>query len=381
MTVADEVLAALRATAVERDRRGGHAAHEKALLRDAGLLAQAVPIAFGGQGAAWPAVYDTVRRVARVDSALAHLLAFHHLQVATVLIYGTPAQQSRWLRATVGEGLWWGNAMNPLDPRLVSAEDDAGQILTGTKGFCSGAQGSDLMTFSAVHAASGKLLLGVLATQAPGVTVNDDWQAIGQRQTDSVSVDFAQVRVPQADVLRRPTDAATVRHSLRTCLGQLILVNLYLGIAEGALEAARELTLTGTRPWLYAGVATAAEDPYRLQRFGEMHLQSVAAAVLADRAAALLQQAWDAGDAVTPTQRRVVGLAITEAKVLAHRASLFVSQELFDAAGTRAAQTELGLDRYWRNARTHTLHDPLDYKLRTLGRWALSGEFTADLYT
>ncbi|WP_198664433.1 hypothetical protein [Jiangella endophytica] len=33
----------------------------------------------------------------------------------------------------------------------------------------------------------------------------------------------------------------------------------------------------------------------------------------------------------------------------------------------------LGLDRRWRNARTHTLHDPATWKLKHLGRWIVDG--------
>ena len=36
-----------------------------------------------------------------------------------------------------------------------------------------------------------------------------------------------------------------------------------------------------------------------------------------------------------------------------------------------AVHAGLRLDRYWRNLRTHTLHDPIDYKIRELGTWAL----------
>ena len=40
---------------------------------------------------------------------------------------------------------------------------------------------------------------------------------------------------------------------------------------------------------------------------------------------------------------------------------------------TCSTKAALALDRFWRNARTHTLHDPLDYKLRAIGRYALEG--------
>ena len=382
------VLESLRATAVARDQAGGHAAEAKEALRAAGLLRQAIPTDFGGEGQDWTAVFDTVRRVAEVDSALAHVLAFHHLQVATVLVYGTPAQQARWLVPTAREGLWWGNAMNPLDQRLVAeaAGDGNGEsggggyLLTGSKGFCSGTRGSTYMTLSAALPGSPTPLLAVVATQQDGLRVAEDWNPIGQRQTDSGSVHFARVPVAAADVLRRPGEPPQLRHSVRTCLGQLVLVHLYLGLAAGALAEARRHTLQHARPWLYAGVEKAADDPYRLQRLGEMHLQVQTAAVMSERAVQRMDALWRRGAAVTAEQRRDTAVAIAEAKVLAHRASLAVSQDLFEVAGARATDAALGLDRFWRNARTHTLHDPVDYKLRRLGSWALHQEFPADFY-
>jgi len=48
-----------------------------------------------------------------------------------------------------------------------------------------------------------------------------------------------------------------------------------------------------------------------------------------------------------------------------------VSNQLFELTGARATSNKLGLDRFWRNVRVHTLHDPIDYKYRDLGRYAL----------
>ena len=59
--------------------------------------------------------------------------------------------------------------------------------------------------------------------------------------------------------------------------------------------------------------------------------------------------------------------------MFAHRAALSVGEGVFDVCGARSARAAQGLDRFWRNARTHTLHDPIDYKLRDIGRYALEG--------
>ena len=369
----DTLLERLRATAVERDRAGGHPAGEKALLRDHGLLVLSVPQELGGTGADWPDILATVRRIATVDSSLAHLLAFQHLQLSGVLAYGSAEQQDRWLGDTVRDHLWWGNTANPADPRLRATESNGGLLLNGIKGFCSGTRGSQRLLTTAIHEPTGQMLIAVLPTETPGITIHDDWDPIGQRQTDSTSVSFDNVPLAWSDVLHRPGAPSSPFRSLRGLLAQLILVNLYTGLAQGALAEARQYTLNEARPWAASGVARAADDPYTVHRYAEMHLTTTAAAALADSAAQQLQQAWEQGEDLQHEERGQVALASAEAKVLAHRAALSVGEGVFDVCGARSARAAQGLDRFWRNARTHTLHDPIDYKLRDIGRYALEG--------
>lgn len=382
------LLDALRANAAQRDLAGGHAAAEKRLIADAGLLTIAVPREFGGQrsqrrddGALkWHDVYAIIRTIARVDSALAHLLGFQCLQIASVDLWGNAAQRANWLQGTVEHRWWWGNAVNPLDTRLVAQADrEEGWRLHGKKGFCSGTYGSQMMTVSAHDPASGNPLFAVVPTTRAGITVHDDWDPIGQRQTDSGTVSFDNVQVHAREVLERPN---TPRASLRTLVSQLVLTNLFVGLAEGALEEARDYVLANGRAWVNSGVKRAIDDPYLQQRFGEMRVQSLAAAVLADRAAAQFDAAWDAGESLAAGTRAEVSLAISEAKIVAHRAALETGEQLFDACGARATNAGLALDRFWRNARVHTLHDPLDYRLRDVGRHALTQELPEPtLYT
>ncbi|WP_322031047.1 acyl-CoA dehydrogenase family protein [Paraburkholderia sp. J76] len=370
------LLEALRANAAQRDLAGGHAGPEKQRIADAGLLTLAVPREFGGQfgkdGVRWSDIYATIRALARVDSALAHLLGFQCLQVASVELWGNAVQREKWLQGTVEHRWWWGNAVNPIDTRLVAQPDKAGGWrLHGKKGFCSGTYGSQMMTVSAHDPATGSPVFAVVPTTRAGIAVHDDWDPIGQRQTDSGTVSFENVEVRAGEVLERPD---TPRATLRTLVSQGVLTNLFVGLAEGALEEARAYVLANGRPWVNAGVQHVADDPFLQQRFGEMRVQSLAAAVLADRAGTLLDAAWDEGDALNAATRAELSLAISEAKIVAHRAALHGGEQLFEACGARATGAALALDRFWRNARVHTLHDPLDYRLRDVGRFTLLRE-------
>ncbi|WP_349742422.1 acyl-CoA dehydrogenase family protein [Roseateles cavernae] len=363
----------LAATAVERDRQGGHAAHERELIRASGLLALTIPAELGGLGGGVAELCSAVRRLARVDSALAHVLGFHHLQLFGVQLYGGPAAAQhgqRHLADTAEQRLFWGNALNPADTRLRARRVDGGYRLQGLKSFCSGALGSDRLTLSATTA-DGGFLIGIVPTRREGVQVESDWDAFGQRQTDSGTVRFDEVWLADAELLQLPGTTPTPRATLRSQIAQLIMVNLYLGIAEGAFDEARRYTLTHSKPWFASGVTRAADDPLIQQRYGDLWLYLRPAQALADEAALKLAAALVRGEALTADERGAVAIASAEAKVLAHRAAIEVSTQLFELTGARSTSARFGLDRFWRNARVHTLHDPVDYKLRDLGRHVL----------
>jgi alkylation response protein AidB-like acyl-CoA dehydrogenase len=362
------------ATAVERDRRGGTPKRERDLLRQSGLLALSVPTELGGWGATWSEVMAVVRTFARVDGSVAHVFGFQHLMLATARLFGQREQWQPLLEGTVKHQWFWGNALNPLDARTTLSRADGVLSITGQKSFCSGSPDSDMLIVSALRPPETRLAIFALPTNRPGISVKNDWDNMGQRQTDSGSVEFDAVRVHASELLDQPGPLGSVFASLRPCIAQLILANVYLGLAEGALEQAREYTKGSRRPWLGSGVASAAEDPYVLHRYGDMWVGLESARVLTDRAGEQLSGAWARGDDLTPEERGQTALAIATAKVSTTRVGLDVSSQVFDVMGARATTYGAGLDRFWRNLRTHTLHDPVDYKLRELGRYALSAE-------
>jgi alkylation response protein AidB-like acyl-CoA dehydrogenase len=320
-------------------------------------------------------VYQTIRILAKADSALAHVYAFHHLQLAGVRLYGSAQQQQRLLSQTVEQRLFWGNALNPLDKRATVARIDGAYLIDGVKSFSSGSVGSDWLTVSAWDEELQSAVIGVLPTKQEGIRVEADWDAFGQRQTDSGNVHFTRVLLPDELVLQAPLQAATARSTLRTLVSQLIMTNLYLGIGFGAYDAARRYTADESRPWQASGASAAVEDPYIQHRYGELWLLLRPAQALADDAAAELDRAFNSAGPLGVDARGRVAIAVAEAKCLAHRAAIEVSSQMFELMGARATSSRFGLDRYWRNARVHTLHDPVDYKLRDIGRHMLDGSY------
>lgn len=371
LDIADALASRLASTAVERDRVGGHAALERQWIKDSGLLLLTIPKEFGGWGADWATLFQVVRRLAQVDSALAHVFAFHHLQLASITLYGSEAQRMRFMRMTVEQGLFWGNALNPLDRRVTAVEQDGAYLLNGLKSFSSGSVGSDWLTFTAWHAPTESALIALLPSNTEGIEIRADWDAFGQKQTDSGTVAFQNVLLPNEYLLQAPGKKPSVRASVRTQIAQLILANLYLGIGQGAFAVAKQYTREFSRPWFDSGVRDAADDPYIQHRYGELWLLLRPAQLVVDQAALCLDRTLALGESIQAQQRGELAIAVAEAKCLAHRAGLEICNQMFELAGARATSGKLGLDRFWRNIRVHTLHDPIDYKLRDVGRYAL----------
>lgn len=360
----------LAATVVERDRQGGSAQAQRELIRDSGLLTLAIPQRYDGQERPWPEIYRIVRYLAAADSSLAHLFAFNHLQVATILLHGSPQQQRHWLTRSVQQRWFWGNATNGRDTGLKLQAREEHYELNGSKSFCSGALGADALVVSAPrgNSASERVFL-LLPSQREGLAINDDWDAFGQRQTDSGTVQFENVFVDRDDLL--VSGGQSPCSSLRVGISQLILTQLYLGNAQAALNAALRYTNEQARPWAGSGLASASEDPFIQKRFGDLWLSYRGALLLAENAAERLQQAWEK-PALGAAERGEVALLIAEARVATARAALDITAQIFDAMGARATASRYGFDRFWRNVRVHTLHDPLDYKVRDIGNWLVN---------
>lgn len=361
----DSLIGALGATAKQRDAQGGTPLHERRLVRESGLLALTVEAELGGHGESFGTLLSVVQRMAAVDPALAHVFAFHHLMLASLRLFGSEAQWRASLAATARERLFWGNALNPKDPGARLRRVGGHYQIDGVKSFCSGARDSDRLLVSAFDEEE-KLVVAAIPTRRQGIDTPADWDAFGQRQTDSGSVIFSEVRVDEAEILRTPGPLGNPRAALRPCLAQAILTHLYLGIAEGAWSEAQ--TRHRQRP------NQRTEDPYVQLRAGELGLALEGARLFAERARRELDRALARED-VDAEARGVVALHVARAKVSATHAGLAVTQGLFDLLGPRATGRSDALDRYWRNLRVHTLHDPVDHKLKELGAYELAGRF------
>jgi alkylation response protein AidB-like acyl-CoA dehydrogenase len=373
ITLAQELAQEFAATAVERDKQGGTPQAERDRLRASGLLNLIIPQEYGGLGQTWQTALQVTREFAKVDSSIAHIFSYHHLGVVSPHIFGTPEQKARYYTQTVQNNWFWCNALNPLDRRVRITPVGDRFRLNGTKSFCSGSVDSNFIPVTAIQADTPGLLIVIVPTQREGVIVHGDWDNMGQRQTDSGSVTFDNVWVNPDELLIPDADGGSFK-TFRACLTQITFTNIYLGIAQGAFNAARDYTRTYSKPWLTSGVEQVTQDPYILHHYGQMQIQLQAATALADRAGDLLQQAWEKEYSLTAEERGSCAIAIAQAKAFVTQVGLDITSQIFEVMGARSTAATYGFDRFWRNLRTFTLHDPVDYKIRVVGNWVLNDE-------
>ena len=375
VTIARELAGKLAATARDRDRLGGTPRAERALIRDSGLLRLVVPREWGGLGATWPTAMQITQILAAADSSIAQVYGMHHVLLATGKLFGTPQQARRLLEGTAANNWFWGNALNPLDRRLALVTTRTGRVLRGEKSFSTGSIDSDMLIVSALEDGTGKLIVAAIPTARAGIRLHDDWDNMGQRQTDSGSSSFTDVAVEDDEILGPPGPMGSTFATLRVCIPQLTFTHVFLGIAEGALAAARDYVRTRTRPWPGSKVDSNTQDPYVLEHFGDMVCKLAGAQAVADRAAIELDATLRLGDDCTADDRGRVAVRIATAKVLATRAVLDITSQLYEVTGASGTGGAWGFDRFWRNARVLTLHDRVDYKVHDVGQWFLNDQW------
>ncbi|OLR92511.1 acyl-CoA dehydrogenase family protein [Actinokineospora bangkokensis] len=359
----------LRADAAERDRAARPPVREVGLLRDAGLL--------GVRPDDHATTHAVVRVVAAADASIGHLLAYHYLHLWRVGLFDHGGAARRIWRDTAARGWFWGGASNPGD--VLTVRPEGGRLLlSGTRAFATGCAVGDRLVVNATRTDTGAKLTLDVDARAPGVHHPHDWDNTGQRLTASGSVRFTDVVVDEDQVVgilpTDPDDPRTPRLMLSSIGYQSGLAQVLVGLTEGALAAAAEYTRTTTKPFALSGVDRAVDDPYVLAGYGGAVAQTRGAQLAVEAGIAALQAASDAGPALTPRQRGETGVVVSVGKVLACDTANRVTAEVLEFTGARATATEHGFDRFWRNARTLTLHDPVAYKAKEIGAHYLTGQ-------
>ncbi|MHC9293449.1 SfnB family sulfur acquisition oxidoreductase [Mycobacterium sp. LTG2003] len=355
--------------------------HEQVrVLKESGLLALTVPAEYGGPDVGAVVLAEVIRLFAHGDPSLGQIPHSHFTFLEALRLQGTESQKA-FFYGLVLDGALFANAQSERGPHPTDVDtttlvaSDGGYVLTGRKFYSTGALFADWLIVraslsdgsGAIPTASTPKAIAFVPRDAPGLTVVDDWDGMGQRTTASGTVTLDGVRIPAEHVVDfTPIFARPTVYGARA---QLLHAAIDVGIATAALDEGVRQAVKA-RPHFEAKVSDAADDPTLIQVAGEL-------AVTVRGAQALLAEAARQVDAaradLTEDTAAAASIAVAIAKVSAVRASLDASTRLFEFGGTRSASAGGNLARYWRDARTHTLHDPTRWKLHHIGRYTLSG--------
>ena len=372
IAVANSLAQKFKQGAVERDRLRKWPVEELNEFSQSGLWSINVPKKFGGPELSYVTLSRVIEIISAADPSLGQIPQ-NHLGVVAAIRTVSDAAQQKLLFAEVLRGTRFGNAFSEFgSKRAVDFEtrfEDAGDhvIVNGRKFYSSGALLAHLVPIVALDG-EGRAWYAIADRAAPGLSVIDDWSSFGQRTTLSGTVTLKDVKVPKTHLV--PGYKGYDKPTADGAIFQIIQVAVDAGIARAAIEDTIDFVKTKTRAWVDSGVEHAWQDPYTIQAIGDLRLRLSATNALLDRAGLAVDRA-----VAQPTAESVAEaqIAVAEAKILSTEIALAATNKLFELGGTRSTLAEHALDRHWRNARTHTLHDPVRWKYAILGNYYLNG--------
>ena len=245
-------------------------------------------------------------------------------------------------------------------------------FLNGEKFYSTGTSFADWIAIRALHP-DGYTVLAIVDRHAVGVEVINDWNGFGQRTTASGTVKLRNVVVDPALFFNERIIADTP--NVRGAYSQLLQVAIDVGIAEAAFDDTLS-SIRKARPIIDAGVEKASEEHYTLQEVGKLNILLDTAILLLDDAAEYLDELDQIAE-ISAEQAARASILVAEAKIYANDAALHISEKLLELGGSRASLSQHNLDQHWRNARVHTLHDPVRWKFHAIGDYYLNGTHPA----
>jgi SfnB family sulfur acquisition oxidoreductase len=359
--------------ASDRDRLGKPPHAELQRVAQSGLLGITVSKQWGGAEVSHETIAEVFRVLAVADPSIAQIPQNHFVFVEVLKLDGSDVQK-RFFFDAILDGARLGNALSERHSKTVYAVEtrltrrpDGQFLLNGTKYYCTGALTATFVPVFALDE-DDKLVVAYVDRRADGVEIDEDWHAMGQRATVSGTTRLKDVILPAERIVphwRRYEVPQTFG-----AFGQIIHAAIDVGIARNALEDAALFVRSNSRPWFESGLDKAADEPHIIQQFGRLAVKLSAAEELLGKAGRTLDAA---GRNINADAAAEASLAVAAAKAFGGDVAIEIANELFGLAGTRSADDRHNLHRHWRNARTHTLHDPNRWKYQHVGNFFLNG--------
>lgn len=370
----------LATDAVEREQAGKPPLDEVARLRESGMLTLLVPADHGGGGADWHTAYTVVRTIAAADGAIGHLLGSHYFLSFCARFFAGPDRAARIERAFTAGEWYWGGGIASQEPPLMLTPTANGYLLDGHQRYGSGVGVADRLVVRAAVPGIGEPLAVLVDPAHPGLVSGNGGDTFGQRLAAAGGIGFDAVPVAADDVLGSLSSdegALSPFAGLAVPTARLVSAHFCLGVAEGLLGEVREHGRAVRSPWQpfspQPWPGHPPQDPYVLTAFGELAVGARAASALADQAVDALNRGLARGEDLDDEECAEIAVLASAAEAAASRAAQEITARALDAVGAPAAFARHGLDRFWRDTRTHTLREPIAHRLREVGDYFLNG--------
>ncbi|WP_343621588.1 SfnB family sulfur acquisition oxidoreductase [Acinetobacter proteolyticus] len=342
-----------------------------------GLGGIRVPHQYGGAFVSNKTLAHVFRILSKADANVGQIPQNQFGLLNFINITGSDAQK-QFIYAEILAGKRIANGgpeKNSKDTKTIQTTltlENGQYLLNGEKFYSTGTSFADWLAIRALHP-DGHTVLAIIDRHAAGVEVINDWNGFGQRTTASGTVKLHNVIADPALFFDERIIADTP--NVRGAYSQLLQVAIDVGIAEAAFDDTLS-SIRKARPIIDAGVEKASEEHYTLQEVGKLNILLDAAILLLDDAAEYLDELDQIAE-VSAEQSARASILVAEAKIYANDAALHISEKLLELGGSRASLSQHNLDQHWRNARVHTLHDPVRWKFYAIGDYYLNGTHPA----
>ncbi|RLZ07705.1 SfnB family sulfur acquisition oxidoreductase [Acinetobacter sp. 2JN-4] len=342
-----------------------------------GLGGIRVPQQYGGAFVSNKTLAHVFRILSKADANVGQIPQNQFGLLNFINITGSDAQK-QFIYAEILAGKRIANGgpeKNSKDTKAIQTTltlENSQYLLNGEKFYSTGTSFADWLAIRALHP-NGHTVLAIIDRYADGIEVTNDWNGFGQRTTASGTVRLSNVIADPALFFDERIIADTP--NVRGAYSQLLQVAIDVGIAEAAFDDTLS-SVRKARPIIDAGVEKATEEHYTLQEVGKLNILLDAAILLLDEAAEYLDE-LDQLTELSAKQAARASILVAEAKIYANDAALQISEKLFELGGSRASLSKHHLDQHWRNARVHTLHDPVRWKSHAIGDYYLNGTHPA----
>jgi alkylation response protein AidB-like acyl-CoA dehydrogenase len=371
----------IREGAVERELQRKLPYEEIRLLKQAGFGAVRIPTRYGGADATLPELFNLLIELSAADSNVTQAIRAHFGYLEDVLSSTDEKRRARWL-PRFASGDLVGSAWSETGPAKVGTfstkvtKNGKGWVVNGEKFYTTGSLFADWIDVGIDRfdetAGEDKPGSALVARDAPGVTVLDDWDGFGQILTASGTTTFKDARVDQEDVYDDE-----IRFKYGAAFYQMVHLATLAGIGRAATLDVAKSVAERRRTYTHAAAPRSSQDPQVLQVVGKVRSHAYAAGAIVLKAAESLQRAFDAhflGDeAADESANAIAELETAQAQTVVSDLILEATTIVFDALGASATFRSAARDRYWRNARTLASHNPRIYKDRIIGDYAVNG--------